>query len=262
MVPVQNGIKKISFKTFFLVFLRSFFSQGSWSTKYRQNVGFAFCIEPVGRKLYGKSKKYREFLLRHLEHYNGNPFMVSLVLGAVINMEERLCHGSDITEDDIYRFKKVVGPATGSSGDRLFWSTLRPFGLLIGLGIAVKYGFWGGISFIAAFNIPLMIFKWHWLMAGYRLGPKVVQQIRNTHIERAEQIMGNMGSMLVSFLSILILAVVVMNPRTSWLIAAGIGGIATSGVALLKYSIPLHIVLGFSIIAAVALGFLITVTTG
>ena len=258
MVSVQDGVGRVSFLTLAHVFFRSFFSQGSWSTQYRQNVGFAFCIAPAGRQLYKRSEDYRAFLMRHLEHYNGNPFMVSLVLGAVINMEERLSRGTDITEDDILRFKKVVGPATGSSGDRLFWSTLRPFGLLVGLAVALLFGIWGGAAFVAAFNIPLLVFKWHWLNAGYRLGPRVVSEIRNKHIERAERTMENLGSVFVSFLAILALTVVIKKPQTAVWITVGIVGTVVSGIALLRQSIPLQTILAVSITAAVGLGFIIT----
>ena len=61
---------------------------------------------------------------------------VGLVLGAVVNMEQKMKNGAGVTEEDIRRFKKIVAPATGSSGDWLFWSNLRPFALVSGISCA------------------------------------------------------------------------------------------------------------------------------
>jgi len=75
--------KSLTFLTLLNIYLRSFFFQGSFSVKDRQNIGFAFCMEPVGRVLYKNKTDRNEFNVRHLEFYNGNPFMITLVLGAV-----------------------------------------------------------------------------------------------------------------------------------------------------------------------------------
>ncbi|HDY87108.1 MAG TPA: hypothetical protein ENH82_03210, partial [bacterium] len=185
MDSVHDGAKRLSFKTFLNIYIRSFFTQGSWSHKYRQNLGFTFCLEPVGKELWTNTEDSKKFIMRHSEYYNGNPFMSTLVIGAVAKMEERLRYQDGITEDDIRRFKKIAGPATGCAGDRLFWSNLRPFGILLGLLFAVIYGLWGVLIFLLVFNIPTFILKWHWLKAGYRLGPKVVTEINNHNLKSA-----------------------------------------------------------------------------
>ena len=95
----------LHFKTFLNIYIRSFFTQGSFSHRYRQNLGFAFCMEPVGKELWGNTNEYNRFIARHSEYYNGNPFMSTLVLGAVANMEEKLFHRDGVTENDIRRFK-------------------------------------------------------------------------------------------------------------------------------------------------------------
>ena len=109
----------IPFSTFVRVYLRSFFIQGSFSIKFRQNVGFAFCMDPVGKVLWTENEDRRAFLNRHLEYYNGNPFMITLVLGAIAGLEEHYKNDDGITERDINGFKRAVGAATGSVGDRI-----------------------------------------------------------------------------------------------------------------------------------------------
>ena len=125
MDSVQNGLKKLSLKTFLSIYFRSFFLQGSFSAKYRQNLGFAFCMEPVGRELWTDIEDHNKFLKRHTEYFNGNPFMITLVLGAVAKMEERLCYQEGITEDDIHRFRFV--PPSSNTRYPATWLKLHAF---------------------------------------------------------------------------------------------------------------------------------------
>jgi len=223
MDSVQNGLKKLSLKTFLSIYFRSFFLQGSFSAKYRQNLGFAFCMEPVGRELWTDIEDHNKFLRRHTEYFNGNPFMITL-----------------------------VGSATGSAGDRLFWSNLRPFGLVLGLLIAVFYGLWGGIIFLAVFNIPTLILKWHWLNAGYKLEQKVVSEIKNQKLESVERIMEILGSALITFL--LVVYLTKLDYPLNQVLLSTVGLFIFSFI-MLKNHLPLHIVFPIALAVAVALGF-------
>jgi len=254
MDSVYDGAKRLSFKTFINIYIRSFFSQGSWSPKYRQNLGFAFCMEPVGKELWTDTENRIKFNMRHMEYYNGNPFMSTLVFGAVAKMEECLRYREGVSEDDIRRFKKVVGPATGSVGDRLFWSNLRPFGILLGLLFAVFYGLWGVLIFLAVFNIPTFILKWHWLNAGYRLGSKVVIEIKNHKLQSAVNIMEISGSILVTFLSVIYLATIDYTPAGSYI---GAIGLFIFSFIMLKRQFPLYIVFPMALVAAVIVAIII-----
>jgi len=213
--------KSLSRKNLFQLFLRSFFIQGSFSTKYRQNVGFAFCMEPIGRFIWDDPEKLKHFFVRHMDFYNGNPFMITLVLGAVAKMEEMLYNNNEITENDIISFKKIVGPATGSVGDRFFWSTFRPFGIILGLIISLLYGLWGVLLFLFVFNIPTIILRWHWLKAGYRLGPKVINEIRNRRLEKTVQLMESIGAVSLAFLAVVYSGT--SDFSTIWVIGATAG---------------------------------------
>ena len=254
MDSVYDGARRLSFKTFINIYIRSFFIQGSWSPKYRQNMGFAFCMEPVGKELWTNIEDRIKFNMRHIEYYNGNPFMSTLVLGAVAKMEECLHYREGTSEDDIRRFKKVVGPATGSVGDRLFWSNLRPFGILLGLLFTFFYGLWGVLIFLAVFNIPTFILKWHWLNAGYRLGPKVVIEIKNHKLQAAERKMEIFGSILVAFLSVAYLATLDYTPAGSYI---GAAGLFIFSFIMLKRRFPLYIIFPAAFVAAVIMAMII-----
>ncbi len=184
------------------VYLRSFFVQGSFSTKYRQNAGIAFCLAPAAKRLWPDGDDRRAFWLRHLEYYNGNPFMVPLVLGSLLRMEELYAAGQGITARDIGQFKKVIGPATGSVGDRFFWSALRPTAIIAGILMVLFAHVWGVVVMLAAFNIPMLALRWHWLMRGYRLGTDVVREIHNDRLEESVRHMETVGAVILAFLAV------------------------------------------------------------
>ena len=174
-------------------------------------------MEPVGRELWNAPSDKTAFLLRHTEFFNGNPFMIPLVLGAVANMEERLRNdcseklaparqGGSMTADDISRFKTAVGQASGSVGDRFFWRTLRPFALAVGLLWSLAFGLWGVVLFLAIFNIPTVALRWYWIDTGYRLGPKVVIALKNRHLDRSVRFMENIGGLIIPFFSMAFLS--------------------------------------------------------
>jgi len=211
-------------------------------------------MEPVGRILWNDPADLKAFRLRHLEYYNGNPFMVPLVLGAVARMEERLLSGDGMKIDDISQFKKAVSQASGAVGDRFFWRTLRPFGLVLGLLAAIFYGLWGVFVFLALFNIPTMLLKWYWLTQGYKLGPKVVIELQNQYIARAAHTMENTGGIILSFLAVAFLSR--QEYEISW-ISAGTIGIFILTITLLKRKISHSIVFPIAVCVAIIFGIII-----
>jgi PTS system mannose-specific IID component len=241
--------------TLFRVFLRSFFLQGSFSARYRQSLGFAYAVEPAGRLIWPGDEEYHRFMVRHTEQYNGNPFMSTLVQGAVIHMEERLRDGGT-TEEDIRRFKKIVAPATGSSGDWLFWNNLRPFSLIAGVSFALVFGVWGAVLFLALFNASTWYLKLRWLFRGYTLGPKVVIEIRNQFLERFEQGMEVLGSALAGFASAG--ACMALDPGffPRGIVCAGAALVFVFGFILYRRQAPLHLAVTGALAFAVVLGFL------
>ena len=254
----DNRPSRLTFKTFLQLYLRSFFIQGSFSVKYRQNLGFAFCMEPVGKILFEEPEQYKTFLIRHLDYYNGNPFMVTLVLGAVAKMEEMLRYNEGITVNDIYRFKKAVSPATGAVGDHFFWSTLRPFGIILVLFTAVFLGLWSVLILLAAFTLPTFVLRWYWLKTGYKLGTGVISEIKNKKLESAAHIMEALNAVLISFLAAVHVALPDSRISLSTLAAAGL---FVMSFFLFRRAISKTLVILFSlgivIISGVVLSFIV-----
>jgi mannose PTS system EIID component len=256
----NSQVTSIGTGTLLQVFLRSFFIQGSFSAKYRQNIGIAFCLEPVGKLLWHTPDDYRRFVARQSEHYNGNPFMVTLVLGSVAHMEQQLRNGENVSEDDIRRFKSVAGAATGSTGDRLFWSNLRPTTILAGICVAMSFGFWGVLVFLALYNGTVWFLRLRWLFAGYRLGPKVVMEIKNETVDRATERLESVGCLLAGFTSAALVTLFQRNDPAPIILYSGSVVFFLCAVYLIRRNIPLHIVFTIISIFAVVAGFLRYIT--
>ncbi len=246
------AVKGLGFPVLARMYLRSFFSQGSFAFSMRQNIGFVYCLEPAGSRIWSDPEDRKRFYLRHLEYYNGNPFMVTLVLGAVAKMEERFRDGDGVSEEDIRRFKLAVGPAVGAVGDRFFWRTLRPFGIATGLLGVFWFGVWGIPLFLALFNLPVLFLRWYWLVRGYSLGPRVVIEIKNHTLERAAGMMEALGAAMLAFFLVICLG----------RLGGGYSGTAGSmtlfvfALIMPRSWMPPSIVMAVSAVLAVVIGFL------
>lgn len=273
-------INKLDFWTFVKIYLRSFFIQGSFSSKYRQNLGFAFSMLPAGEKLYKNKEELEKFNNRHCKYFNSNPFMSIIVLGAVLNMEEKLKNNAGVTEDDIQRFKNIAGTATGSAGDNLFWNALRPFSLVIGILCAFFYNIWGMFLFLLLFNTPLFILKWRWIKVGYAQGPEIVTELKMNRYKYSIRFMEILGSVLIAFTSIFLLigeiekyyvdgflgifigfGSFMLEQHTLFFeILAGAIGIFIFSFIMMKKSIPQYIVFPLSVFFALAFGMIIVIS--
>ncbi|MCD6307415.1 MAG: PTS mannose/fructose/sorbose transporter family subunit IID [Candidatus Latescibacteria bacterium] len=243
----------IPFSTFVRVYLRSFFIQGSFSIKFRQNVGFAFCMDPVGKVLWTENEDRRAFLNRHLEYYNGNPFMITLVLGAIAGLEEHYKNDDGITERDINGFKRAVGAATGSVGDRIFWSTLRPLSVIIGLLAASLYGLWGAATVLVLFNVPNLILRWYWLKKGYHLGTGVVTEIQNKNIDSAVGLLETAKTLIAAFL---VSSLVLMNTGRIDSVSAAATAVFAVSLYLFRKGMSVSVVFLSSLLLSVMAGLL------
>src|SRR5437762_2137011 len=69
-------------------FLRSFFLQTLWNFERMQNVGFAFSMEPLLRRLGYSKSVYHRVLRRQLMFFNTHPYFSSIVMGVVYAKEK------------------------------------------------------------------------------------------------------------------------------------------------------------------------------
>lgn len=171
--------KKVTQKDLNKVFWRTLQMEFSWNYERQMNLGFAYAMIPVLKKLYGDNKeKMSKALKRHLGFFNTTPFIVTFITGIVSAMEEQNANDENFDESSIDTIKaSLMGPLAGI-GDSFFWGTLRLLATGIGTALAIKGNILGPILFLLVFNVPTIILRWLCNNWGYKLGAGFLQKIQ------------------------------------------------------------------------------------
>lgn len=174
--------KKISHGDLIKVFWRSFFLQGSWNYERMQALGYAWTIKPALEKLYGDDKEgLKAALERNLEFFNTQPYMALPIMGISLAMEEQKANNPDFDESVISSTKvSLMGPLAGI-GDSLFWFTIFPITVSIGISLATGGNLLGVLAFLVLFNIPHLIVRYFGLVEGYKRGTGLFEKIEGSN---------------------------------------------------------------------------------
>lgn len=175
------------------VFLRSFFLQSVWNYKSLISVGFETCLLPIVKRLYPDMEPRREFLQRHLKFFNCHPYLASYALGVSIRLEEGIAAGSEVTTQQLDRVKNLLIPTLGAKGDQLFWLTLRPYSLILGiLGVfifdTIPLKAAALLATFIVYNIPHFYIRYIGLVEGYKFGLDVYKCLTNDRFAKLEKI--------------------------------------------------------------------------
>ncbi|MDI6642082.1 MAG: PTS system mannose/fructose/sorbose family transporter subunit IID, partial [Elusimicrobiota bacterium] len=192
-------------KAIFSTFLRSFFLQSAWNFERMQNVGFAYCILPLLKKIYpekGNKESRLKALERHLEFFNTHPYMSNILVGLTVALEEQLATGNkSVTVDEIKTFKSNMSGPLAALGDTFFWATLRPFCALIVVCFTLCFiksltanQIWLLLLvFLIVYNSIHFAVRYLGLLKGYQLKTKVVTviaKLKTQNIINAIRIVG------------------------------------------------------------------------
>ncbi len=105
---------KVEKKELHSVFWRSFALQGAFNFERMQNIGYAYSMVPIIKKLYKNKEEQAQALDRHLEIFNTTPQMVPLILGISSAMEEENANNANFDEQSINAVKaSLMGPLAG-----------------------------------------------------------------------------------------------------------------------------------------------------
>lgn len=179
----------------FRLTVRSFFVQTGWSYDRMIALGFAWILTPLTRKLCLSAQERREFLKRHLESFNANPYLAGYAVGAVTKLEE-----SKTPPEQIRRFKESLRGPLGALGDNLIWQNLRPSLLILGLILTGEYGLYGALTFFVLFNCYQIYIRARGTVQGYRLGLGVSSDLARGHLQNVVKWSGRIGAGLLGFL--------------------------------------------------------------
>ncbi|MFQ5585043.1 MAG: PTS system mannose/fructose/sorbose family transporter subunit IID [Calditrichia bacterium] len=186
----NNRLRKIDF---FKVFLRSFFMQSVWNYRSLISVGFEVCLIPIVKRLYPDYQSRKEFLLRHLKFFNSHPYMASYALGVSMKLEEEIATGNPDIAPQLEKVKELMTGPLGRKGDQLFWLTIKPFSLIIGvLGLFVFDSAGVKVAVLAIsfliYNIPHFYLRYVGLVEGYEYGLNVYKRINVNWFDKLRRI--------------------------------------------------------------------------
>lgn len=146
------------------------------SYEFLEAFGFAYSMEPVLKKLYGKNKdEYFAALKRNSVFYNTEPQIGSLVNGITVGLEEQRALGNKDVNDDFIESLRIglMGPLAGI-GDSMIQGMLIPILLSIGMGLAAGGSALGPIFYIIAYNLIVIAGSRYLYYKGYELGASAV----------------------------------------------------------------------------------------
>ena len=176
------------------MYWRSTFLLGSFNFERMQAMGFCYTLMPAIRKVYrGDKAAEAAALKRHLEFYNTQPWISSVVFGVTAAMEEQKAKGEDISEETITSVKVgLMGPLAGV-GDPIVWGTARPVLAALGASLALNGSIVGPLLFFVGINILRVLTRWYGLKFGYERGTEMVTEVGGGQLKKITQMAAIMG---------------------------------------------------------------------
>lgn len=170
--------KRLTNKELFRTYLRLYITN-EMSNSYERLQALNFCITmaPHLKKWYGDRKEeYIEALQRHLQFYNTESTIGSVICGIVLSMEEKKAQGENIPAEAITGIKTgLMGPMAGI-GDSLIRSTLKSTILAIACTLALA-GNAIGAFFPLLYPTIMIIVGYYMLKLGYGIGRDAVTKV-------------------------------------------------------------------------------------
>lgn len=165
---------------------RSFFLQSSWNYRGMMSMGFLYAISPALDSIHDSQHAREDAYMRHLEYFNTNPYLSSIVMGVTLALEERLSRG-EIAEDIIHDTKEGLMTACAAIGDGLFWDSWRPFVAAAALTFAFGNYLLTPLIFLALYNLPHLYFRFAGVFWGYYQGTHVIRSLRQFRFPQIRQ---------------------------------------------------------------------------
>ena len=148
---------------------RSTMLQASFNYERMQAAGWEWMILPGLEKIHTNKEDLATSMGHNLEFVNTHPFLVTLVAGIVLSLEQ-----SKADINTIRAVKVACAGPLGGIGDALFWFTLVPITAGITANIAINGSLIGPILyFVILFGSQMALRIWlmHW---SYNLGTAAV----------------------------------------------------------------------------------------
>lgn len=167
------------------IFFRSLTIQISFNFHTMQGMGFAFSMLPLmcSRKK-SELKEKEVFLLRHLQMFSTNPYLVPAVVGSVVRIEEDGERGRE-AED----LKKALMGPYAAIGDSFFWGALRLFSSAWAVLLAVFGSFYAPLIFLMLFSPAQLMVRVGGFFHGFCSGWGGFNYIRALDLPRESEML-------------------------------------------------------------------------
>jgi len=178
VVSSENNITKKDFRG---IFWRSFSLLGSFNYERMEGLAYAYCLEPVLKKIYKDDEEELSFALkRHLAAFNMTCAPAPFVMGISVAMEEQAKKDEKFDRSSINAVKvALMGPLSGI-GDTFFWGIFRILACAVAVGFAQEGNPLAPFILLVLFNIPNFLTRWYGLKLGYSKGSKLLDDLEKS----------------------------------------------------------------------------------
>ncbi len=178
-----------------------------------QSMGFLHCL------ISGAKKEQRERIRREQKgFFNTHPYMASYIIGAML----RIYDDSKKYPDEIKRFLTVAQTSFASTGDLLFWRSIRPALLILATVLAFKVGLFGIIVFLIIYNVFHIYHRFEGIYSGFSNGMNVIFLLKTKRfviVQRIFEITGAIATGLLIALAKYNAASLLVVPLTVFFLA-------------------------------------------
>jgi len=180
---------------------RSLLLQASFNYERMQAAGWLYSILPGLKKIHKNKHDLSESMKSHMEFFNTHPFLVNIIMGIVLAMEEKKQNRNTIRAIRV----AMMGPL-GGIGDALFWLTLLPICVGIGASLGQDGNPMGAVIFLLIFNVVHFGLRFGLMHYGYNVGTNAISSLKeNTKkVAHAASIVGLtvVGALIASFVKL------------------------------------------------------------
>ncbi|WP_441293778.1 PTS system mannose/fructose/sorbose family transporter subunit IID [Bacillus cereus] len=180
---------------------RSLLLQASFNYERMQAAGWLYSILPGLKKIHKNKHDLSESMKSHMEFFNTHPFLVNIIMGIVLAMEEKKQNRNTIRAIRV----AMMGPL-GGIGDALFWLTLLPICVGIGASLGQDGNPMGALIFLLIFNAVHFALRFGLMRYGYNAGTNAISSLKeNTKkVAHAASIVGVtvVGALIASFVKL------------------------------------------------------------
>lgn len=168
--------EKITIRDVWIVFYRWWFAcEMANSYERMQALAYCFAMIPALKKLYPDKQDFIEALQRHLQFFNTEGLIGTIILGLTVAMEEEKAETGQVPGEAIVSMKTaLMGPLAGV-GDSIDWGTVKPLIYSFGL-TASQNGSVAGWFILWAFPIITGIYSWYLMYTGYKMGRSAISK--------------------------------------------------------------------------------------